>query len=227
MKPLYRNVHILDNLLLQMLLNKLRDRTTRSTEFRTSLRNAGFLMTYEIIGREAMFRKARIKTTLGTAEGLTVRDKILQIMVMRAGEPFAEGGALILDQYNCKRNIGVIDARRLEGDRNNFLMGIDMASFKVPAFDKNTLVVIYDPMLATGSTLERILMDLRLRGEAKKWILCTILSTPYGIERIGKKFSDVVIYALSVDRQGRKGLNSRGYIVPGLGDCGDRAFGNY
>lgn len=219
-------VVVLDNLFLQMDLNKLRDKKTISTEFRSSLRNAGYLMTYEILGREAQYEKIKVKTVLGTAPGINIKDKILQIMVMRAGEPFAEGGALLLDQYNCQRNIGVIDAKRLENSKS-FQMDIDMSSIKVPDFDRKSINIIYDPMLATGSTMEQIILELKKRGKAKKWILCTILATPYGIERINKKFDNVMIYTLAIDKKGYKGLNKKGFIVPGLGDCGDRAFGNY
>ncbi len=220
------NVFVLNNLFLQMNLNKLRDKKTISTEFRSSLRNAGFLMTYEIIGREAMFKNIKVKTVLGTAPGVEIKDKILQIMVMRAGEPFAEGGALLLDQYNCNRNIGVIDAKRIE-KKNSFEMDIDMSSIKVPNFDKNSINIIYDPMLATGSTMESIITKLKSKKRAKKWIICSILATPYGIEKIRKKNNDVIIYTLAIDKNGYKGLNKKGYIIPGLGDCGDRAFGNY
>ncbi len=221
------NVVILDNVVLQTKLNWLRDKDTISTKFRMTLRNAGYLMTYEIISREAKKSKVKVKTVLGTATGITSKEEILQIMVMRAGEPFAEGGALLLDQIDFNRNIGVVDAKRIEGEDNNFDMDIDMGSFKIPEFGKNTMVIIYDPMLATASTMVNILKKLNQRGTAKKYIICSIIATPYGIEKLNKEFKNIKIYTLAVDKGKYKGLNKKGYIVPGLGDCGDRAFGNY
>ncbi len=222
-----KNTVILDNVVLQTMLNWLRDKKTISTEFRQTLRNAGYLMTYEIIGREASKSKVKVKTVLGTANGITSNEHILQIMVMRAGEPFAEGGALLLDQINFNRNIGVVDARRVEGDDNNFDMDIDMGSFKVPEFNKKTMVIIYDPMLATASTMVNILNLLKKRGTPKKFIICSIIATPYGISKLTENFNNIKIYTLAVDKGGYQGLNKKGYIIPGLGDCGDRAFGNY
>jgi len=103
---------------------------------------------------------------------------------------------------------------------------IDMGSFKVPDFKKEDIIIVYDPMLATASTLIKILRMIKDKGNCKKLIVCCIIASEYGIERLNTEMPDVIIYALGVDSDEKKGLNKKGYIVPGLGDAGDRAFGS-
>lgn len=217
-------VNILASPLLQAMLLKIRDRNTESTEFRSALRLAGYLMTYEIFSREFSPQKDYVETVFCKAPGWRVKEDALLVNVMRAAEPFIEGGIRLLDETGCRRQIGVVDARRLEsGESLDF--EIEVSSFKVPAVKNDTILIIYDPMLATGSTLLKILEMLSPRGKPKKRIVCSLISTPFGIKRIHRYFPDVVIYTLAVDRKANQGLNDKGFIVPGLGDCGDRAFG--
>jgi len=217
-------LNILKNLDLQEILSSLRNKNTETTHFRRHLRTAGYLMTHEIISKECSVEKTKVKSPLGTAISYGIKEKILQIMVMRAGEPFADGGVKLLDELNAKRSIGVIDAKRIESsNKAGKEFDIEMNSFKVPKFDKNTVIIVYDPMLGTASTLIEILKILKKQGKPKKIIFCNILAVTYGINKLKKLFPELIVYTLSVDKK----LNTNGYIVPGLGDCGDRAFGSY
>ncbi|KYK26370.1 hypothetical protein AYK26_05250 [Euryarchaeota archaeon SM23-78] len=223
------NVNILENPILQNILSTLRDKNTNSNDFRQNLRHAGYLMTYEIIGKECTPEKTNVKTFFKKTSGVKVKESILQIMTLRAGEPLAEGGALLLDEIRSRRSIGVVDAKRVEEAQSSGLemdFKIDLGSFKVPDFKKEDIIIVYDPMLATASTLIRILRMIKEKGEFKKLIVCCVIASEYGIERLNTEMPDVIIYALGVDSDNKKGLNKKGYIVPGLGDAGDRAFGS-
>jgi len=178
-------------------------------------------MTHEILMHEFTMTSSPIMTPIAKSKCAVLKEKILQVIVMRAGEPFADGGARLLDEINSVREIGVVDAHRVE--KPGFKFEVVMGSFKVPKFDKNTIVVVYDPMLATASTLTEILKRLKKHGTPKKFIICSIIAADYGLKSLQKHFPELVVYTLGVDKE----LNSKGYIVPGLGDCGDRAFGTY
>lgn len=133
---------------------------------------------------------------------------------------------MLLDDIHAKRSIGVVDAKRVEAESSNGTdFKIDLGSFKVPDYRKEDIIIVYDPMLATASTLIRILKMIKEKGACKKLIVCCIISSEYGIERLNTELPDVIIYTLGVDNAENKGLNKKGYIVPGLGDAGDRAFG--
>jgi len=226
-----KNLTVLKHPVLQEILAVLRDKSTSSPQFRSALRRAGYHQTYEIIGRECSLEKIRVKTVFMRTEGLRIREKMLQIMIMRAGQPYAEGGAVLLDELEVKRAVGVVDAKREEQEHlsTKFDFSIDLGSIKVPKFDGNTIIIIYDPMLASGSTLKKVLERLKSRGKPKRIVICSIISAKYGVRELLKTHPDVGIYTLAVDDAAgtREGLNSAGFIVPGLGDAGDRAFGEY
>jgi len=83
-------------------------------------------------------------------------------------------------------------------------------------------------MLATGATLISVIERLKKMGNPRKIMVNSVISAPYGIEKIEARFPEVIIYTMAMDEEGEfSGLNDKGYIVPGLGDCGDRAFGEY
>jgi uracil phosphoribosyltransferase len=218
-------VNILDNATLQGILTTLRDKETSTHEFRQGLRQAGRLMTYEMMNRECSLQKMAVKTAFGKADGIKIKEKLVQIMVLRAGEPLAEGGVLLLDELGIRRSVGVVDAKRVEdGSSKDFR--IMMGAFKVPDFSKEEILIIYDPMLATASTLISIIQKIKEKGSCKKLIVCSVISSEYGIERLNAAHPEAIIYTLCVDKGEDKGLNRKGYIVPGLGDAGDRAFGS-
>jgi len=220
-------VNILNNNVLKNSLSVLRDKNTSPSLFREYIRLAGYLSTYEILGKELNLEKKPIETPITKTEGFFFNQRILQIVIMRAGLPFAEGGGVLLDQLEIKRDIGVVDAQRIEEKVNGLDFEIEISSFKVPN-PKDSYTIIYDPMLATGATMIEVLRRIESKEKPLKIIVNSIISASFGVDNINKFFPEVSIYTLSLDRGGTyKGLNKRGYIVPGLGDCGDRAFGTY
>lgn len=92
---------------------------------------------------------------------------------------------------------------------------------KIPAISEKEIVIVADPMLATGSTVLRVLGEIAKRGRPKRIILATIISTEQAIERILKHDDKVEVFTVAVDKE----LNEHGFIVPGLGDAGERSFG--
>jgi len=220
-------VNILNNNVLKNSLSVLRDKNTSPSLFREYIRLAGYLSTYEILGKELNLEKKPIETPITETEGFFFNQRILQIVIMRAGLPFAEGGGVLLDQLEIKRDIGVVDAQRIEENVNGLDFEIEISSFKVPN-PKDSYTIIYDPMLATGATMIEVLRRIESKEKPLRIIVNSIISASFGVDNINKFFPEVSIYTLSLDRGGTyKGLNKRGYIVPGLGDCGDRAFGTY
>ena len=205
----------------------MRNKETPSPDFREFLRLSGMLTTYEILGREFQMDLEQIETPLKKTYVKTFTGEILQVIIMRAGLPFADGGSVLLDKLNLKRTIGIVDARRVEENAHGLDFPIEITSFKVPSPD-GKYVIIYDPMLATGATLISVIERLKKMGNPRKIMVNSVISAPYGIEKIEARFPEVIIYTMAMDEEGEfSGLNDKGYIVPGLGDCGDRAFGEY
>uniref|UniRef100_A0A7C4UDF2 Uracil phosphoribosyltransferase n=1 Tax=candidate division WOR-3 bacterium TaxID=2052148 RepID=A0A7C4UDF2_UNCW3 len=213
---------VFENPLLKTIITEIRDKNADKRKMRENLRLCGFLSTYEILSREMEFEVKKVQTPLSYAKGITPVSKILQVVVLRAAIPFAEGGTNLIDKLGIDCSIGFVDAKRIQKEGNlNF--DVEITSVKIPDW-KNRIVIIYDPMLATGSTL----IDVIKRIKGKKIIINSIISAPYGVEKIEKEFKDVSIYTVELDKEGKyNGLNSKGYIVPGLGDCGDRALGEF
>lgn len=212
----------LENPILKAILTELRDKNADKKKMRKNLKILGFLSTYEILSKELRFKEKIVKTPLSTAKGIIPFSKILQIIVLRAAIPYAEGGTELIDNLGIDCSIGFIDAKRVqkEGELN---FDVEITSVKIPD-EKGRIIIIYDPMLATGSTL----IDVIKRINGEKIIINSIISAPFGIEKIEKEFPHINIYTIEVDKKGKfKGLNSKGYIVPGLGDCGDRALGEF
>jgi len=157
-----------------------------------------------------------VESPLGIAEMRTLEDRIVVISILRAALPMSEG---VIDQFT-RASVGVVSASRgkmlQEGGKN---FRIDAAYVNFPFLDEDNVAIIVDPMLASGSTILFLLNMIKQQSPKKVIILCAIASE-YGIQRITSQFPDVIILAGAIDPT----LNEKGYIVPGLGDAGDRAF---
>ncbi len=200
-----------DSPYIQQLLTILRDKNTSSISFRRNLVSLGRYMAYELT-RTFPVERFPVQTPVAKTEGLRISmDKITIIVVLRAAIPFMEGVIKVFD----KAKVGVISASR--GSPPDF--EINVKYVRVPRIDKDTLIIL-DPMIATGSTLLKVIEECEKHGTPERKIIMGVLSAPEGVERIRKSYSDVEIYVAAMDKQ----LNNNGYIVPGLGDAGDRAF---
>ncbi len=201
-----------DSPYIQSLLTKLRDKKTERAEFRKILSSIGMFMAYEL-SKTFRVEKIPIETPLESTFGLKISDmeNIVLVVVLRAAIPFMEGVAKIFEDAK----IGIISAKR--GPAPDFNIEIKYSS--IPEIDGKILIIL-DPMIATGSTLLAILKECERIGDPDRIIVLGVIAAPEGVEKIKEKYPNVEIYVASLDRE----LNAKGYILPGLGDAGDRAL---
>ncbi|MGQ4892160.1 MAG: uracil phosphoribosyltransferase [Candidatus Njordarchaeia archaeon] len=211
-------INVVDNLFLQHMLVELRDKNTKCPRFRHILNLMGEFMAYEI-SKILDVQETDVLTPLGvSAKGYRIRDyyDIVLIAILRASIPMIFGATHVFEEAE----IGFISAKRIEGEMSeNFEMEVKVEYSNLPNLG-GKVVIIMDPMLATGSTLVKILKQIYQNGKPKKVIIASVIATMQGIKRIKRSFSDVIFFTIAIDEK----LNSKGYIVPGLGDAGDRAF---
>jgi uracil phosphoribosyltransferase len=220
-------VYEVDHPLAKAILTVLRDKRTGQIEFRKSLVRLGRIIGLEIV-RFLDIEKVSVETPLNAlAEGIIIPDmnNTVIISVLRAAMPLVEG--LIKIFPNARQ--GVISARRVEekGMGPDYSFEIEVTYHKIPEIRETDIVIIADPMFATGSTIIATLEHVLKRGNPKKIFIATVISTNIAIERlrrylISKGLLDKAkVITVAIDPM----LNEHGYIVPGLGDAGDRAFG--
>ncbi|BFK86694.1 uracil phosphoribosyltransferase [Pseudoflavonifractor gallinarum] len=204
-------VHILDHPLLQHKLSILRDERTGSKEFREVVSEIATLMCYEAT-RDLPLEEVEIKTPITTAKFKTLAGKKLAIVpVLRAGLGMVDGILELLPAAKVG-HIGLYrDPETLEPVEYYCKMPNDIAERDI---------IILDPMLATGGSASAAIQFIK-NYDVKHIKLMNIIAAPEGIERVHKDHPDVEIYVAAVDEK----LNEHGYIVPGLGDAGDRIFG--
>lgn len=204
-------VHVIDHPLIQHKLSIIRDRNTGSKEFRELVEEVAMLMAYEVT-RDFPLEEVEVETPVSMARCKTVAGKkIALIPILRAGLGMT-GGILKLIPTAKVGHIGVYrDPETLQPIEYYCKLPVDI--------NDRELIVI-DPMLATGGSAVAGIQFLKQRGANQIRLMC-LIAAPEGIENVQAKHPDVDIYVAAVDDR----LNSHGYIVPGLGDAGDRLFG--
>ncbi len=204
-------VHILDHPLLQHKLSILRDERTGSKEFREVVTEIATLMCYEAT-RDLPLQEVEIKTPITTGKFKALAGKKVAIVpVLRAGLGMVDGILNLLPAAKVG-HIGLYrDPDTLEPVEYYCKMPNDIAERDV---------IILDPMLATGGSASAAIQFIK-NYDVKRIKLMNIIAAPEGIARVRRDHPDVDIYVAAVDEK----LNDHGYIVPGLGDAGDRIFG--
>lgn len=204
-------VHIMDHPLLQHKLTILRDETTGVKEFREVVGEMAALMCYEAT-RDLPLADVEVKTPVATGTFRRLAGKKLAIVpILRAGLGMVDGILTLIPSAKVG-HIGLYrDPNTLEPVEYYCKMPSDIAERDV---------IILDPMLATGGSATAAIQFIKNYG-VKNIKLMNILAAPAGIERVQKDHPEVDIYVAAVDEK----LNDHGYIVPGLGDAGDRIFG--
>ena len=204
------SVHIIEHPLVQHKLSLLRDKRTSTSQFRQSLREISMLMGYEIT-RDFPLTYEKISTPLQTMNAPKIAGKKVVIApILRAGLGMVDG---LLDLIPSAR-VGHIGMYR---DEETCLPVFYY--YKMPA-NKDRLVIVTDPMLATGGSACDAIARLKADG-FKKIRMMALGASPQGLKTVCDTHPDVDIYLASLD----EGLNERKYILPGLGDAGDRIFG--
>ena len=205
-----KNLIIIDHPLIKRDLTTLRARETGSHLFRTTLRRIASVMAFEVT-RDLKLTTHRVRTPLEVTAGYSLADSIVIVPVLRAGLGLVEG---FLD-FLPEARVGHVGLYRNE----RTLEPVDYYS-KFPASLERSVVLLLDPMLATGGSGSAAITFLKNKG-ARRIRFVTLLAAPAGVRRVVADHPGVRIFSCVLDRQ----LNSRGYILPGLGDAGDRIFG--
>ena len=203
--------HVIDHPLVQHKLSLLRDRTTSTSKFRTLLREVGVLLCYEVT-RDLPLTTVPIETPLARMDAPVLDGKKLCfVSILRAGNGLLEG---VLDLVPSARvaHVGLYrDPATLEAVEYYF---------KVPRHLAERAVIVVDPMLATGHSAIAAVTRLKQAG-AIHIRFVSLLCAPEGIDAFHETHPDVPVYTAAIDQ----GLNDKAYIVPGLGDAGDRMYG--
>jgi len=202
-------------------LSQLRSIETEQVAFRKGLVKLGRICGYEIIDGRMDTEYVEIETPLETTMGERVKglDDVVIINVLRAATPFVEG---LLKAFPRARQ-GVISASRdEEAGRDadgSFPISIDYV--KLPEITEDDTVIVADPMLATGSTMSAVLDHVTASASnPEHMIVLSAVSAPDGLLRIDDEFPEADLLTVAIDDH----LDENGFIVPGLGDAGDRAF---
>ena len=203
-------VKVLNHPLINVLMTNLRSKETSSFEFRYTAKKISSLMAYEIF-KDLKIELKKIDTPLDNFLGAKVQDpKPCVISILRAGLIISEGITDIFDDVS----IGHIGMYRDEKTLSpvNYLI-------KLPSNLQNRQCFLCDPMLATGGSAISSLETLKQNNASDITLIC-LLASEEGIKNVKEKFSDVTIICAQKDND----LNEKGFIVPGLGDAGDRIF---
>ena len=205
-----KNLIIIDHPLVKRDLTVLRDKRTPSHIFRSVLRRMASLMAYEVTS-DLKTREISVTTPLEKTAGYATSDSIILVPILRAGLGLVGGFVEVLPDAR----VGHIGLYRDEVT----LKPVDYY-LKFPRLHAHALVLILDPMLATGGSATSAVTLLKGKG-AKRIRFVSLVAAPEGVRLLSRSHPDVKIYTCALDRQ----LNSKGYILPGLGDAGDRIFG--
>lgn len=186
--------------------------------FRNNIERIGELMAYEI-SKMLDYSVKQVNTPLDVAEVSTPDDNIVLATVFRAGLPLHQG---FLNIFDKARN-AFVSAFRYYEDKECSKVGIKVEYLATPQFDNTTLILV-DPMLATGGSMELAYRAFTTKGQPKKLIMASIIAAQSGVDYLQELFpsDDVVLYTAAIDPI----LNEHKYIVPGLGDAGDLCYGD-
>lgn len=187
-----------------------------SLRFRRNMQRIGSIMAYEI-SKELEYQNQEVITPLGAADARILKDQLVLATILRAGLPMQDG---MLQVFDKAENAFVSAYRKYEqGDDFH----IEFEHFSAPRLD-DKIMILSDPMLATGASMELSYKGLLQNGTPKHTHIATIIASREGIDFVKDKLSgiDVTLWVGAVDDE----LTSKSYIVPGLGDAGDLAFGS-
>ncbi len=204
-------VHLIDHPLVQHKLTLMRRKDASTNTFRTLLNEVSMLLAYEIT-RDMPMQSIEIETPLETMQSKVIDGKkLVFVSILRAGNGILEGMLSVVPGARVG-HVGLYrDPKTLTAIEYYFKMPHDMAERDV---------IVVDPMLATGNSAIAAVERLKELNPKSIKFVC-LLTCPEGITAMQRSHPDVAIYTAAIDRQ----LNNHGYILPGLGDAGDRIFG--
>ena len=207
-----------ENSIVNQFIAELRDVNVHndSMRFRKNLERVGRIIAYEI-SKKLVYKTQNVQTPLGISEVPLCPEQIVLATILRAGLPFHQG---FLDMFDKAENAFVSAFRKYKRDHSSFQIVVEYMSS--PSLEDKVLILA-DPMLATGSSMELAYHGLLQRGMPKHIHLASAIASKQGIEYVSQIFPEerTSIWTAVIDPE----LDEHSYIVPGLGDAGDLAFG--
>jgi len=203
-------LHLVDHPLIRHKLSLIRNKETGTKEFRENLNEIAGLMAYEIT-RDVPVRDIQIETPLVKCAAQELSRNLVLIPILRAGLGMVDGISNLIPTVKVG-HVGMF--------RNHKTLEPENYYAKFPDNMKDAVVLVLDPMLATGGSACSAIHRLKQQGATLIKLVC-IVGAPEGVTRVEREHADVDIYLAALD----DGLDDSGYIVPGLGDAGDRIFG--
>lgn len=208
--PQYPNLYLIDHPLIKRDLSILRKKKTSNVVFRTVLFRLTKMIAYEVASNLKL-TETEIETPLETTKGYHLKEEVILVPILRAGLGMADGFLDLLPDAK----VGHVGLYRNE----ETLEPVDYYS-KFPRNLKDSLVFLLDPMLATGGSASAAISFIKQKG-GRKIRLVNLVVAPEGVDKVYREHDDVPIFTANLDRC----LNENGFILPGLGDAGDRVFG--
>lgn len=203
-----KNVYVIHHPLVQHHLASLRDRRTSSGGFRRMVQRLSLLLTYEAT-QDLQTHPVSVRTPLATARGRMLKQRIGLIPILRAGLGMVDPVFNLINGAEVWHLGFYRDEKTLK----------PVEYYKKLCKDPVDVALILDPMLATGGSAVAAVQAMKRWGVKRIKLLC-LIAAPEGIRKVHALYPDVQIYVCAID----KGLNAHGYILPGLGDAGDRIF---
>jgi uracil phosphoribosyltransferase len=213
------DVRVIEGVLAENALTKLRDADTDPEGFRGRLRELGRLCGYEIAPEVLETQETIVETPVSEARARRADGSgVVVVNVLRAATPFVEGIVEVLPGVRQ----GFVSASREESGQEEDGFPVTVEYVNLPEITSGDTVIIADPMLATGSTMLSVAREIESLGQGDFDIVSlSVVSSQEGIDRVRQDRPEMQNVTVSIDDR----LNEDGYILPGLGDAGDRAFG--
>lgn len=205
-----QNVFVHNHPLVQDSLTHLRNKKTKLQKFRHHSDKICNLLFAEAV-HDLEMTQAKVVTPIGTTQCQKLLDEVIVVPVLRSGIAMLFGAMQLLP----KSKIGFVG---MERDEETAIA--HEYYWKLPKIHKNSVVIITDPMLATGGSISHLLEKVAIK-KPKEMRVVSVISAPEGIKALQAKFPGIKIFTAHIDEK----LNEKKYIVPGLGDYGDRYFG--
>ena len=203
---------IIKNIVLQDRLTKIRSKDIDGINFKAGLLEIGRILAYKFQSTMDI-HEVTVNTSLGNAHGIeiTETENVVVIAILRAAIPMVEGIMSVFKQAKY----GVVGIWR----ESKPPFPANLGYIKIPDI-QDKIVIIADPMIATGNTMNTTLNEIKKRGTPRRIAILNIIATEEGVGKVLEDHSEVEIYSCSIEND-----LENGYIVPGLGDAGDIAFG--
>lgn len=205
------------NSLLNQFISELRDEIIQkdAMRFRKNIERIGEILGYEL-SKTLNYSEKSIKTPLGNKNVSILKDKLVLCSVLRAGLPLHQG---LLNYFDTSENAFISAYRHHQNNDDAFEVIVKYLAS--PTLENKTLI-LSDPMLATGKTLENVIKAFKNHGVPKQIHIVSVIGSKVGVDYIKNIFpKNTHLWIATIDDE----LNSKGYIVPGLGDAGDLSFG--